>query len=320
MALSPADRINIKKRIAQTLGQQSYRDIDLTLSEFGLPTSDDWRGDTATDYVAEMLYGSVPDEAIAHLDSYLHPSQVPAALPQAESFQDSASPWSGSDFRLFLSHVHEYREHAGALREELARRSIDAFVAHDAIEPTAEWQDVIVYALKSCHGCAALLTPGFRESQWADQEVGFCMARNLLVIPIEFGLTPYGFLGKYQALPVKKGASQVDIALAIFELLIRKRQSRDAMARALVSRWTATDSFAGARENYSFLRMIPKAVWTRALVNDVWDACERNEQLRDANINWKPAETAITELFAELPFERPRPPEPATATDDDIPF
>lgn len=88
---------------------------------------------------------------------------------------------------------------------ELAKRSIDAFVAHDSIEPTEDWKAVILHALASCDACLALLTPGFHESVWCDQEVGFCIARDVLVIPLNFGLMPYGFFGSYQALSVHKG-------------------------------------------------------------------------------------------------------------------
>lgn len=59
-----------------------------------------------------------------------------------------------------------------------ATAAIAVFVAHAAINPTEEWQQVIEYALRSCDACAALLAPGFKESDWTDQEVGFCMARS----------------------------------------------------------------------------------------------------------------------------------------------
>jgi len=176
---------------------------------------------------------------------------------------------------LFISHISRYAEHAGALREELAKRSIDAFVAHDAIEPTAEWIEVIRDALRSCDGCLAFLTPGFRESAWTDQEIGFCMARDLLVIPVEYGLVPYGFLGRYQALPVKKNHDAANIALSVLDLLVRKSRSRAAMAKALVDRWAQTSSWDAARENFSFLRKIPTEAWTQQLVDQVWEARER---------------------------------------------
>ncbi|MGH8956904.1 MAG: hypothetical protein ACRDVF_18035 [Microbacterium sp.] len=166
MALHPGDRIQLKKRIAQTLAQQDWDDIDLTLSEFGFPTTDLWDGgaDDRRGYVIQMLAGS-NDDVLSQLDDYLHPTAVEPATPQPESFEDPRNPWSGDGFKLFISHVHGYAAHAGALRTELGRRSVDGFVAHDSIEPTEDWQDVIRYALASCEGCVALLTAAFARAR-----------------------------------------------------------------------------------------------------------------------------------------------------------
>lgn len=125
---------------------------------------------------------------------------------------------------------------------------------------------------------------------------------------------PYGFLGKYQALPIKPGQDQTDIALAVFELLVRKRQCRDMMASALVARWANTGSFHEARENYSFLKKIPSEAWTQHLVNEVWEARDRKVNLREASINWKASEAALLDVFRDIPFSRPTPED-----DDDEP-
>ena len=316
MALSPGERIDLKKQIAETLGNQEWRDIDLTLSEFGFPTEETWDG-SPSGYVVEMLATSKADGALVELASYLRPTAGPLPQEATDRFADPGSPWSDGGFRLFISHVSEYAEHAGALREELLKRSIDAFVAHDSIEPTEEWQDVILTALGSCDACLALLTPGFSESSWTDQEVGWAMARKLLVIPVEFGQTPYGFLGRYQAQPVKKGQAPADIALGVFELLVRKQQSRDAMARALVARWASTNSWDAARENYGFLKMIPDEAWNQQLVTDVWEAHGRVHDLKTANINWKDSGEALDDLLGHLPYSKPSL---SDQLDDDIPF
>jgi hypothetical protein len=305
MALTPGDRIDLKRRISQTLSQQEWNVVDLTLDEFGCSTEEDWRGGTDA-YIVAMLRGC-SDEVLTQLDRYLHPSASAPVEPQPATFDDPTNPWIGAGLRLFLSHVHPYAEHVGEIRKSLARRSIDAFVAHDAIEPTEDWKQVILNALGSCDACMAFLTPDFSASVWCDQEVGFCIARNRLVIPVDYGQTPYGFLGDFQSLKVKKGQDADDIALAVFELLLRKSQTRELMAQALVRRWVSTGSFDEARENYGLLRRIPKDVWTQAAVDDVWEARERNSELRHANINWRDSVDALDALFNDLPFKRPAP-------------
>lgn len=314
MTLTPGQRLDLKKRIAQTLAQQEWGNIDLTLGEFGLPTTDDWRGNDREDYVRDMLRGVTDEAALQQLDSYLHPAAAAPAVPQPHSFDDPTNPWVGNGLRLFLSHEHTHAKHAGELRQALARRSVDAFVAHDSIEPTEEWKAVILNALRSCDACLAFLTPAFPRSEWCDQEIGFSLARERLVISVEYGQIPYGFIGDSQSLRVKDGQESDDIALAVFEVLVRKKQSRDAMAHALVARWASTESWDEARENYSFLRKIPKGAWTQNLVTEVWNARERVHDLRTANINWQDSEQALHSLFEGLTFERPR------AEPDDVPF
>jgi len=154
--------VELTKRLANTLAQQAWPDIELTLAEFGFPTDESWRGD-AQDYTRAMLQGA-PYDRLRELDGYLHPREGPQAPPQQDAFDDPSSPWTAQGFRLFVSHVHAYAGAAGALREALAARSIDAFVAHDSIPAGEEWEEVILRALRTCDACLALLTEGFKEA------------------------------------------------------------------------------------------------------------------------------------------------------------
>jgi hypothetical protein len=303
MPLTPGERLDLKRHIASALSAQDWSAIDETLAEFGLATGYATNDESRQEYILRMLgkAGEQEEEVLKQLDSYLYPETAPSADAEPDAFDDPANPWRGIGFRLFISHIHENALEAGALRDELAKRSVDAFVAHDSINPTEEWVEVIEYALRSCEACVALLTPGFKESDWTDQEVGACVARRLLVIPVEYGLNPYGFLARYQALPVA-GRDQSELALAIFELLAQKEQRRGAMARALVARWAESNSFDAARANYGVLRKVPAEAWTRQLVDEVWAARERNVDLRNANINWEPSADAVRRLFEGLPY------------------
>ena len=118
-------------------------------------------------------------------------------------------------FRLFLSHISKYKAEAAKLKDDLRLFGVSCFVAHKDIEPLKEWQDEIELALASMDALAALLTPGFHESRWTDQEVGFAYARQVQIIPLRLGLDPYGFLGKFQALTT----DWKDAALNIAKLL-----------------------------------------------------------------------------------------------------
>jgi len=102
--------------------------------------------------------------------------------------------------RLFLSHKSGYKEKMSALKEQLAKYGVSAFVAHEDIEPDEEWQSEIELALNSMDAFIALLTEDFHESTWTDQEVGFAKGRDVPVIAIRLGRDPYGFIGKKQGI------------------------------------------------------------------------------------------------------------------------
>lgn len=108
--------------------------------------------------------------------------------------------WGGTGLRVFVSHSHIDREQASELKTQLNLLGVQAFVAHEDIEPTRQWLDEMRMALDSMHVLAALVTKDFKSSSWTDQEVGYAIARDTPVIPVKLGLTPYGFMGDVQAL------------------------------------------------------------------------------------------------------------------------
>ncbi|NBV24079.1 MAG: TIR domain-containing protein, partial [Proteobacteria bacterium] len=78
--------------------------------------------------------------------------------------------WPEGRFRLFLSHLAKHKVEVSKLKDELALYGISSFVAHEAIQPSLEWQREIELALRSMHGLLALITPDFNASFWTDQE------------------------------------------------------------------------------------------------------------------------------------------------------
>ena len=111
--------------------------------------------------------------------------------------------WEKGYFRLFISHISKNKGPAAKFRESLADFHISGFVAHSDIQPTRVWENEILQALHTSDALVALLHTGFHESPWTDQEIGVAIGRNLLSLSIAFGETPYGFLGRYQALQGK---------------------------------------------------------------------------------------------------------------------
>lgn len=136
--------------------------------------------------------------------------------------------WGASGYRVFLSHKAEAREETASLKDQLSKLGIAAFVAHEDIEPTRPWQDEIENALASMDAFVALMTQGFHDSSWTDQEVGYAYARGIPLISVRLGKDPYGFIGKFQALRADWGSAAIEVA----RLLVREPGMVDAFVHA----------------------------------------------------------------------------------------
>lgn len=149
---------------------------------------------------------------------------------QAVPDESAKRIWGDKEsFKLFLSHISAHKVEAAKLKDRLHLFGVSCFVAHEDIEPLKEWQNEIELALASMDGLAALLTPGFHESKWTDQEIGFALAKGVPIIPVRLGTDPYGFMGKSQAL----STDWKEAPLGIAKLLIRHDRMLEAFIRAL---------------------------------------------------------------------------------------
>ena len=187
--------------------------------------------------------------------------------------------WHPGFVRLFASHVATHKALAAEIRVALEDYGVSSFVAHDDIEPTEEWEDEIRRALQSCDALLAMLTEGYHESKWTDQEVGVAIGRNILVIPVRLGLDPYGFIGRYQGFP-GLGQKPAELADGVARILAKNPRTQTKMASALVTRFEESDSFATAKQGAAHLGLV--ASWTDALKARVRNAIKTNGQISGA--------------------------------------
>jgi hypothetical protein len=187
--------------------------------------------------------------------------------------------WREGFLRLFISHVAQIKSEATELAAQLELYGISAFVAHEDIEPTREWENEIRLALGTCDGLIALLTPGFPQSKWTDQEVGLAVGRDLLVIPVRMGLDPYGFIGRFQGFQGLEMRAE-DLAKAIFAIAVKHPKTQQRMSQALVSAFEESRSFAEAKKHVANLHQIEQ--WTEPLAGRARRAVEENNQISGA--------------------------------------
>ena len=183
MPLTPSERITLIKEIAQRLSNEDWPLVDVTLKQFSLPWTDEWIGGKDV-YVIQMIQEG-QDEALLdlgrHVGLQLHPTGRGIEPPFCRPGM----------LKVFLTHLAAHRKCAADLQEALWGYGISAFVAHNDIVPTQEWQAEIETALPTCDALVALLHPEFHESNWTDQEIGFAMGRGVPVFSVRCGEDPY---------------------------------------------------------------------------------------------------------------------------------
>jgi hypothetical protein len=151
-----------------------------------------------------------------------------------------------------LSHLAARREFAGELQEALFKYGISAFVAHNDIEPTLEWQVQIETALATCEVLVALLHEKFHASNWTDQEIGFAMGRGVPTFAVQFGETAYGFIGRFQAFE-GNGKEASALARELFNSFRKNRQTQRRMSEVVIRLFEESNTYAEAKDRVGYL-------------------------------------------------------------------
>lgn len=269
MTLTASKRIELLKEISNRLQEEEWPLIDVTLTQFGLPTSETWQQNKLS-YVLEMCKGGTDSVLIelAQHTGYLFEETPKVGIDPPF--------WRKRMFRLFISHLSENKLFAEELQESLLQYGISGFVAHNDIEPTLEWQSQIETALATADSLVALLHEDFHKSNWTDQEIGFAMGRGLPVFAVRLGQDPYGFIGRFQAFT--GGAKSVsDIAYELFESYRKNKQTQRRMGEVLVSLFEESWSFAVAKSRIEYLEQLE--LWDASFIPRIEAAVEINSQI-----------------------------------------
>ncbi len=159
---------------------------------------------------------------------------------------------------------------------------------------------------------AAILMPGFNESNWTDQEVGIAIGRGVLVIPVMRGATPYRFISKCQGLHAE-GNTVTAVSENIFEILIGSPKTRTRMLSCLIETTVRADSEEQALKKIDHLDSIRQILGAYL------------EQLRDSATSSVPLtasepQKALNNLLAKYKLKPVVNTQVADMFDDEIPF
>jgi TIR domain len=250
------EKINLVDRIGRELQSKfTYSEISAYLSDFNVDvnkkTTDE--GGSKWVYVKDLL-GTEPNEVIIEIADELEIIHEYENTNVKTIEKLDSKFWRPNHFRLFLSHLSSFKEKTSQLQKNLLNYGISSFVAHEDIEPTQEWLGEIEKALFSMDALAAILMPGFEESNWTDQEVGVAVGRDVLVIPIRRGKDPYGFIGKYQGMQAN-GKSIGSVSEEIFKILSNHHKTKNNMAGCIADQIILSNDSEEAIKKCTLLRL-----------------------------------------------------------------
>ncbi|MGD9072452.1 MAG: toll/interleukin-1 receptor domain-containing protein [Desulfobacterales bacterium] len=250
------ERFNLTDKIGRELqSRMTYSDIDIYLKGFGIDAAAKTQGkDFGSKWVySKEVLSDEPDEIILSIADELEIEHPYGSIQRAD-LSDSKF-WLPNYFRLFLTHLSSFKSQTSKLQKALKNYGISGFVAHKDIEPTKEWLTEIEKALFSMDALAAILMPGFHESNWTDHEVGVAVGRDVLIIPIRRGLDPYGFIGKYQGLHAKD-QTVGQVASAIFRILLSNQKTKGKMLDCLIDLFLVPATITDANRWLELLEMV----------------------------------------------------------------
>lgn len=272
MALSKSKRVNLIQNIAGHLESQGWTTIDLTLKQFGFPTTDTWGGDTDA-YVVKMISDG-KDAELVELAEHLGIQSPDTAAAAAAA---EAPYWEEGQLKVFISHLSANRKQAGDLQGELAPYGMSCFVAHKDIHPTMEWQTEIETALATCDLLVALIYPDFKKSDWCDQEIGYALGRGVPVFTVRCGADPTGFVSRFQAF-AGAGKTPDAIATDLFDAALGHKKLQAKVADVLVDQFVNSGSFAAAKRRVAYLERL--TIWDPSYSARIAKAAEDNDQIR----------------------------------------
>lgn len=293
------EKLALLRTIANALAERTLADVNLLLHEAGLNelawsqwhddqymVTDADRASAVLELIRDLPRTDVDELAVA----------VRQLFEVSIEVQEDVEP---PPLFLFASHLASQRALVGEVGEHLADWGVELFVAHDSIEPDQEWHAEIERALRTCHAGVVFLFPGFIESRWCDQEVGWLLGREIPTYALKFqGEDPYGPLGKKQAFAVKNGTTAALVGDEIMDWLATKPALASGLNASMVAALQASGSFN--RTDRVWARLHNATDLGANAVGGLLTAVRDNDQVYKAHGGIQGGETGP---YAELVFK-----------------
>lgn len=224
-----SERLKLIDEIGRELQKRyTYKDIDIFFKSYGIAYPEAQASYNSKWIYAKEALANASDKLVQDIAEELELSIKYAVVKE----KDSPEIWQETNlFRLFISHIAVHKDKAFRMKEALAPYNISAFVAHEDINPTQQWQVEIEKALNTMDAMLAIHTDGFSKSFWTNQEIGFALGRPIKILSLKLNEDPKGFISKHQAI-LRRRRNADEIAKEINSILRRDILTKDRMTEA----------------------------------------------------------------------------------------
>jgi hypothetical protein len=275
--LSKKARVNLITELVAKLAVVNWDEQTLILSTYGVAavTGDNF-GPSLTEVLAET-----PDTVLLELAEHFD-LVVPAGSVAPPASVSSGVRVSEPLF-VFASHLSQHRAIVNQVATEMHRFGVNLFVAHDSIPNDAAWQDEIEKGLDRADAGLVFCHPGFIESQWCDQEVGWLLGRHVPVLGLRFDAHPYGPAGRLQA-PSALNQTPAQIASTTLTRLASQPSLRPQLAASLVSAMERSTRYRTTDDVWVILREFSDLDSNQCA--QLLQAVKANDQISGASSPW----------------------------------
>lgn len=181
--------------------------------------------------------------------------------------------------KIFLSYSDLDKEIAGQIKHALEDYGLEIFLAHEDIEPLAEWVNTIRAELEACDVFVPILTENFNKSYWTGQETGIAIAHNKLIVPLKVTVDPHGFISHLQALKMDIDGI-ASSCYKLTEVIASKPIFGDLFRDALIKKFGGSSSFKNAAHNTELLLLFKE--YTLRQVTDIISHTIENKQINES--------------------------------------
>ena len=178
----------------------------------------------------------------------------------------------------FISYSYDIKRLAGKIKAYLDTYDFNCFLAHEDILPQTVWPAEILRALKRCDLFLPLLTPGFMESFFCQQETGFAHCREVEILPVMISKAPMGMIADLQAVKFKKNEFDSSCWKIIKHVAKRKSLSEPVLD-ALVTWFGESDSYDIAAQRAK--KILNEFDFTPRQIKNIRSHIKKNSQIHE---------------------------------------